>query len=170
MRHLTVLAILMALILVLATASIGGILSQLDGLPEKDQLIELLLGGDIAQLYLMPLVWRNLLPAAIDPSAWRPWLSLAAFVPMAMITALVLWHWRRCGRRDYTLAGLLCLLGAAVPWAIGAWLMVRIIDPSQAGPRILLMLGGVLWGGIACVGCGSWQWWRERRAVGSPTA
>jgi hypothetical protein len=170
MRHLTTFAILAALSLVLTTASIGSILSQLGRLPQEDQLVDRLLDGGIAQLYLMPLVWRNVLPAAIDPNAWRPWLSVAAFVPMAIITALVLWQWRRRGRRDYTLAGLLCLLGAAVPWAIGAYLLARITDPSEAGPRILLMLGGVLWGGIACVGCGSWQWWRDRRAVASPMA
>jgi hypothetical protein len=169
MRALAWISVLVGLLLMAAAITAAGLMATLDGYPD---LIDQVLRGEIAQLCLLPCFWQAMPWAILNPHLWHPYLYLTAFMPMAVIVAGVLWAWRRRGAVHLAPAGLLCLLGAALPWATGAFMLARIERPTEAGPWILVMLGGVFWGAIVCVALACWDLGRDRwqRRVAQRTA
>lgn len=163
MRTFAVAVLCLALAIVAASVSIVALLSTLDGRPDERQLVELLLRGEVHRLYLMPLVWQGIASVVRVPHCWTTLCSAWAFAPMACITAAVLWTRRKHRSTDFMLAGLACLLGAALPWAAGAWMLSRIEQPDEAGRWILLMVGNVFWGAMVCAACAARQLARTRR-------
>ena len=152
MRTLTIAVVAGAVTLALATLSVVNMLCQLDGLIRTDTVDVLTLcRGHVHELYLMPLIWQSIPEAIVTLPIHLsilvdPW----ALVAMGTITAIVWSFWRRRGLRNQTAAGLLILLGTAVPWAIGIIGVSRITSPDQCGAWLSLMIASLFWGAIGC--------------------
>jgi hypothetical protein len=163
MRPFAIAVFCIALALVAASVSIVALLSTLDGRPDEQQLVDLLLRGEVHRLYLMPVVWQCIPGVVGVLHCWTTLCSPWAFAPMACITAAVLWSVRRCRAINFTLAGLSCLSGAALPWAAGAFMLSHIEQPGEAGRWILTMIGNLFWGAVVCAACAGWHLARTGR-------
>lgn len=158
MRTLSILVLAVSLAVAAATAEIVELLCNLDRQPALELIrTETLLRGDLYELYLLPLTWQYAPGSLLTPHYWAMLGTPRAFLPMLLITGMIVCVCYRRRSANYTAAGVCCLLGAAVPWAFGVAMLGRIRHPDEAGPWILLMIGSVFWGALVCGGGACWH-------------
>ena len=167
MRAVSIVALLGALVLGLATISVVHTLSNLH--ETSGAIVAGLMEGDAHLLYMRAETWTDLLRALTSTSPWSFW-HLESVLSIGGTTALVLWLCRRNGWRQHAVAGLACLASAAVPWLVGRAVILRLDDPMQIGNWLAWMVLSVFWGCVACGALAAWQLCSQRRAEPSPAA
>ena len=163
MKPLPVIAILVALALALGAISTVHQLTDLgwylrEGVYSLDELAT----GHLHQIFFNPRTWWGI-PHALAYGHFSALINLRALLIEALLMGglLLLWRWK--GWQNHTLAGLVVLGSAVVPWTVGMVVLSGNTDPSSSGPWLAMMVVSLFYACVACIGLCAYDLFRARR-------
>ncbi|MEE9126039.1 MAG: hypothetical protein V3U11_02765 [Planctomycetota bacterium] len=163
MKVLPIITIVAALALALGAMSTICTLHSLNWYIDRGvYTLEELSTGHLHQILFEPMTWRQI-PYALENVHVYWLINLRAFLVKAVFTVglLLLWRWK--GWQDHTVAGLLVLGSAAVPWTVGMVVLAGNTDPSSSGPWLSMMVVSLFYACVACIGLCAYDLFRARR-------
>ena len=142
-----VLLLIVALFLSSVTVSMTNMISNLSEFSPPHLTKDIVVSGKAHHFLLAQKTWEHFPP--------RPWplfrfVDLRALGLMAVAMSCVYIVARVRMRWSYSMVGLLCLIASAVPYSLGAVALSNNTVPENAGPWLVTMLLGVLYGSMTC--------------------